>query len=189
MFIIIGWFTRQNVIGVPPPQPEEIIEMIWTSDGNYIYNKFINEIVSYTVSKDMFEAYMNTKTYGGIVTPSQEAFIILCYKNGYKTWKYDVDKEKRNRMYPNESANNERIDQKPKFEFTHRTPLRRNGGWTREGMTLFTEIDAKIRHRRQANKEYENDFKTWYTRNSSVCLKRKRELESHPLCRINIPDD
>ena len=56
-------------------------------------------------------------------------------------------------------------------------------------MTLFADIDAKIRQRRETNTDFENDFKAWYARNSSVGLKRKRELESHPLSKIKIPDD
>ena len=186
---LLGWFQKQNIIGISPPTPQEIIDTLWTEDNNLIYYKFINEIVSYALSKHVFEASMQYKMYGNIVTPSQEAFIILCYKNGYNVWKYEV--EEQNELVGNQENVNDiqNTKDKPGFEFTRKTPLRRNGGWTAQGMNLFAEIDQKIRSRRETHKDFPTCFKNWYKRNSSVGIKRKRELEAHPLSKIKIPHD
>jgi hypothetical protein len=98
--------------------------MIWTVHGKSRYSE--------KVANTMF---------GSLVSPSQEAFTMLLYKNGFKKWVWmhngSVSSE------ASEASNGATSDGSPGYIYTARTSdltSRKKGGWSRMDMLKYNEL-------------------------------------------------
>jgi hypothetical protein len=79
--------------------------------------------------------------FGSLVSPSQEAFTMLLYKNGFKKWVWmhngSVSSE------ASEASNGATSDGSPGYIYTARTSdltSRKKGGWSRMDMLKYNEL-------------------------------------------------
>ena len=96
----------------------------------------------------------STKLFEDLIPPSQEAFALLLYKNGYENLVWMHDHACMTSDGSDVTAKDEGGDDDegcPHYKYTKWSGdfTGRNGGWTREGMTLYNELYKKVRGDRQ----------------------------------------
>ena len=115
--------------------------------------------------------------FGSLVSPSQEAFTMLLYKNGYQKWVWmhngSVSSE------ASEASNGDTSDGTPGYIYTARTSdlTSRNGGWSRMGMLKYNGLYKKVKENQLAdNGAFDSeDMMHWLEKTRS---KRKRRHDN-----------
>ena len=116
-------------------------------------------------SKTRYNPNSTTKLLEDFISPSQEAFTLrregqmppggVLYKNGYEIWVWIHDHTCTTLHGSDVTAKEEGGDNKgcPHHKYTKRSGniTSRNGGWTREGMTLYNELYKTVRSNRQTD--------------------------------------
>ncbi len=89
--------------------------------------------------------------FGSLASPSQEAFIMLLYRNGYQKWVWIHDGYVSSEA--SEGSNGDTSDGSPGYIYTERTSemTSRNGGWSRLGMLKYNDLYRKVKEDRVAN--------------------------------------
>ena len=117
-----------------------------------------------------------------------EAFVLLCYKNGYKRWIYELENNREDREN-NGNNKTDTTDDRPPFEFTNVTKLTRNGGWSYKGMKFYEQTYNLVKKNREENPEYATQFYEWYKKRTGPRNQRKRDREMMKIQSMDIPDD
>ena len=83
--------------------------------------------------------------FGSLVSPSQEAFTMLLYKNGFQKWVWMHNGSVSSQA--SEASNGNTSDGSPGYIYTARTSdlTSRNGGWSRMGMLKYNELYKQIK--------------------------------------------
>jgi hypothetical protein len=161
-----------------PPKPEEFIDNSGLRSDVARYTEFADRMIRAVYGKTRYSPSSSITLFDDLISPSQEAFALLLYKNGYENWVWMhnhacLTSEGSDDTVGGEGGNEEDC---PKYKYTKRTGdfTSRNGGWTRDGMNLFNEPHNKVKTDRQANN---GAFSKVY-REHRACLsgkKRKRK--------------
>jgi hypothetical protein len=85
--------------------------------------------------------------FGSLVSPSQEAFTMLLYKDGFKKWVWMYNRSVSSGEASEASSNGDTSDGSPGYIYTARTSdlTGRNGGWSRLGMLKYNKLYKKLK--------------------------------------------
>ena len=130
-----------------PPTPDEIeLNGLRIKVGGY--TEFADRMIRAVYGKSRYGASSTSMLFDDLVSPSQEAFTLLLYRNGYDNWMWmhnhaslsSGGSEDSNGPYEGGGEGDE--DGCPKYKYTKRTGdfTSRNGGWSREGMKKYNEL-------------------------------------------------
>jgi hypothetical protein len=138
-----------------PPKPEELMDNTGLRSNVAQCTEFADRMIRAVYGKTRYNPGSSTTLFDELISPSQEAFALLLYKNGYDNWVW---------MHNNACLTSEGSDTTvggvgtedegcPRYKHTKRTGdfTSRNGGWTREGMNLYNEMCRKVKEDRQTN--------------------------------------
>jgi hypothetical protein len=117
------------------PDPPETGEFEAFMRGNKLqYTEFADRIIRAVHGKSRYSEKTANTLFGSLVSPSEEAFIMRLYKNGFQKWGW-----MHNGSVPSgasEASNGNTSDGSPGYIYTARTSdlTSINGRWTRLGM-------------------------------------------------------
>jgi hypothetical protein len=117
------------------PDPPEPWEFEASMRGNKLqYTEFADRIIQAVHGKSRYSEKTANILFGSLVSPSQEAFIMCLYKNGFQKWVWMHNGSVSSRA--SEASNGDTSDGSPGYIYTARTSdlTSRNGGWSRLGM-------------------------------------------------------
>jgi hypothetical protein len=103
--------------------------------------------------------------FGDLVSPSQEAFTLLLYRNGYQNWVWMHNESILLSEASEDSTGNfdgTLMEGSPGYLYTVRTIdlTSRNGGWSRSGMLKYNELYLKVKDEQVADKgKFDTDYK------------------------------
>ena len=132
--------------------------------------------------------------FDDLISPSQEAFSLLLYRNGFDNWMWRHNhaglssggSDDSNGTYEEEGGE----DGSPGYKYTKRSGdfTSRNGGWSREGMVKYNTLYQKVQEDRRRNA---GAFGQVYKiHREEVCgKKRKRRREGIVQSQLTISDD
>ena len=103
------------------------------------YTEFADRMIRAVHGKIKYGESAAKKKLDDLVSPSQEAFTLLLYRNGYESWLW-MHKELVSSSGASDATDGEGgLDGCPGYQYTSRTIdlTSRNGGWSREGMLKF----------------------------------------------------
>jgi hypothetical protein len=111
------------------------------------YTEFMDRMIGAVHGKSSYSEKAANTLFGSLVSPSQEAFTMLLYKNGFQKWVWmhngSVSSE------ASEASNGDASDGSPGYIiYTARTSdltTSRNRGWSRMGMLKYNELYKKVR--------------------------------------------
>ncbi len=132
-----------------PPEPGEI-EASMRGD-KLQYTEFTDRMIRAVHGKSRYSEKAANTLFGSLVSPSQEAFTMLLYRNGYQKWVWmhngSVSSE------ASEGSNGDTSDGSPGYIYTERTSemTSRNGGWSRLGMLKYNDLYKKVKENRVAD--------------------------------------
>jgi hypothetical protein len=112
--------------------------------GRYI--EFADRMIRAVHGKSIYSSKAATTDFEDLVMPSQEAFTLLLYRNGYKNW---VSVHDTSAM--TSSSQESEADQRPAYQYTtrkHADLTSRNGGWSREGNDKYVELYDRVKQDR-----------------------------------------
>jgi hypothetical protein len=143
------------------------------------YTEFADRMIRAVYGKTRYNPSSSTTLFEDLISPSQEAFTLLLYKNGYENWVWMHNHACLTSDGSDTTIGGEGEESNagcPKYEYTKRNGdfTSRNGGWTREGMTLYNKLYQQVKEDRQADN---GTFGKVY-REHRACLcgkKRKRK--------------
>ena len=172
----IEWIAKTSKDCVAdPPTPDELMgdDGMRKNIGNY--TEFADRMVRAVYGKSRYSPGSSTTLFEDLVSPSQEAFALLLYKNGYENWVWMHNHASMTSDGSDDTGETGDEEACPHYKYTKRTGdfTSRNGGWTREGMELFNDLYKKVKEDRQSDN---GAFGIVY-REHRVCLcgkKRKR---------------
>ena len=116
------------------------------------YTKFADRMIRAVYGKTRYNPNSSTKLFEDLIPPSQEAFALLLYKNGYENWVWMHDHacmtlDGSDVTAEDEDEGGDDDEGCPHYKYIKMSGgfTSRNGGWTREGMTLYNELYLKVR--------------------------------------------
>ena len=178
-----------------PPKPEDLLASGGLRCDVATHTDFADRIIRAVYGKTRCSPSSGTTLFEDLISPSQEAFALLLYKNGYENWVWMhnhacLTSDGSESAVGGENAEDEHC---PKYKFTKRSGdfTSRNGGWTREGKTLFNELCKRVKEDRQTDR---GAFAKVH-RAHRACLhgkKRKRRMvdgAQHHITTSNDPED
>ena len=134
-----------------PPKPEELMKDDGLRGDAARYTEFADRMVRAVYGKTRYNPSTSTRLFEELIPPSQEAFALLLYKNGYENWVWMHDHACMTSDGSDITAEDDDDEGCPHYKYTKRSGdfTSRNGGWTREGMTLYNELYLKVRADRE----------------------------------------
>jgi len=159
------------------------------------YTDFADRMIRAVYGKSRYSSSSAMALFDDFISPSQEAFALLLYKNGYDNWVW---------MHSHASLTSDGSDDSngtygggegeqgcPPYKYTKRTGdfTSRNGGWSKEGMRLYNDLYKKVQDNRQTNNGV---FGKAYLEHRSQISGRKRKRRSNdgdPSQQMTICDD
>jgi hypothetical protein len=157
-----------------PPEPGEI-EASMRGD-KLRYTEFTDRIIRAVHGKSRYSEKAANTLFGSLVSPSQDAFTMLLYKNRFQTWVWmhngAVSSE------ASEASNGDASDGSPGYIYTARTSdlTSINGGWSRMGMLKYNELYKKLKEDRVAdNGAFDREYLAHYVEKSKNKRKRRRD--------------
>ena len=83
--IPIEWIAKTNKDRKPdPPKPEELMEDTGLRSAVDQYTEFADRMIRAVYGKTRYSPGSSTTLFDDLISPSQEAFALLLYKNGYE---------------------------------------------------------------------------------------------------------
>jgi hypothetical protein len=145
---VIDWITKTTKERKPdPPKPEDFLAVDGLRGNATRYTEFADRMIRAVNGKSRYDPSSSTTLLDDLVPPSQEAFALLLYKNGYENWLW-----MHNHACMTSDGSDVTVGENdevgcPSYKYTRRRGdlTSRNGGWTREGMDLFNELYRKVR--------------------------------------------
>ena len=130
------------------------------------YTNFADRMIRAVHGKIRYTESVVNIRLDDLVSPSQEAFTLLLYRNGYQKWIWLHDKAF------SSSGVSDTTDGEggtPGYQYTtqRRDLTSRNGGWSRAGMLKFNEMYKMVQENRDRDK---GGFSTEYMEH---CLEKK----------------
>jgi hypothetical protein len=133
-----------------------------------------------------------------LISPSQEAFTLLLYRNGYNNWVWrhnhaSVSSEgsyDSNVTFKGDGEEDE--DGCPKYSYTKRTAgdfTSRNGGWSRDGMKKYNTLYKKVQDDRIANAGAFSEVYRAHRAHISRQKRKRRRDDGDQSQRLTISDD
>jgi hypothetical protein len=127
--------------------------------------------------------------FGSLVSPSQEAFTMLLYRNGYQkwVWMHNVSVS----SGASEGSHGDTSDGFPEYVYTARSSdlTSRNGGWSRTGMLKYNDLYKQVKKDRlEDNGAYDREYIAHYMEKSKNKRKRRRDNEGQ-LQSLTVSDD
>jgi hypothetical protein len=128
------------------PDPPERGEIEASMRGDKLqYTEFTDRMIRAVHGKRRYSEKAANTLFGFLVLPSQEAFTMLLYKNGFQKWVWmhngSVSSE------ASEASSGDTSDGSPGYIYTARTSdlTSRNGEWSRMGMLKYDELYKKVK--------------------------------------------
>jgi hypothetical protein len=154
MVLMIEWIKATTKNTKPdPPKPDEIEEGNLRSKVGR-YTEFADRMIRAVHGKSRYGTSSTTILLDDLVSPSQEAFTLLLYRNGYDNWvwRHNHASVSSEGSYDSnvtcEGDGEEDEDGCPKYEYTKNTTgnfTSRNGGWSRDGMKKYNTLYKKVK--------------------------------------------
>ena len=96
--------------------------------------------------------------FGQVVTPSDEAFAMLIYVNGYENWKEAIDMDNMNEDLLKDYG--ERKHPRKKFIESKKVPYC-DHGWNEEGMDYYNKTLAQMKKRKWSGPHWDSFMAVW----------------------------
>jgi hypothetical protein len=122
--------------------------------------------------KSIYSEKAATTEFEELVSPSQEAFTMLLYRNGYKNWLWV-----HNICAMTFSSEESESDERPPYQYTMRSRdlTSRNGGWPQEGNDKYVELYDRVKQDRIAvNGAFKKKYMTHWMEKKQSARKHKR---------------
>jgi hypothetical protein len=176
----IEWIAKTNKDRkVDPPKPEELIGDTGLRSDVAQYTEFSDRMKRAVYGKTRYSPSSSTTFFDDLISPSQEAFALLLYKNGYENWVWMHNHACLTSDGSDATVGGEGEDEEgcPRYKYTKRAGdfTSRNGGWTRDGMNLYNELYKKVKEDRQTD---DGAFGKVY-REHRACLGGKKRKRSN----------
>jgi hypothetical protein len=145
---VIDWITKTTKERKPdPPKPEDFLAVDGLRGNATRYTEFADRMIRAVNGKSRYDPSSSTTLLDDLVPPSQEAFALLLYKNGYENWLWMHNHACMTSDGSDVTVGGEDEVGCPSYMYTRRRGdmTSRNGGWTRDGMDLFNELYRKVR--------------------------------------------
>jgi len=179
--------NRSNVTEqiIEPPKPDELEKEMRKDTNKYI--QFVVRMLPPVYGKEMWNGIVVKTNLSEFVTPSQEAFALLLYKNGYEAWSWMTSDSSSSDGSGNGST------ERPIFKYTARSKehvMARNSGWTTEGLDMFNVLYELVKKDREANgRVFDEALLEYYKEKSSKKRKPVTQDEAGSRGRVKISDD
>ena len=169
-----------------PPVPDEIESSLRSNQMHYFV--FVDKMIRAVHGKSRFGEKANKTLLGEFVSPSQEAFTMLLYRNGYDNWVYMKNDDNVFSSDASAAGNGDLDGGCPQYKYTARAIelTNRNGGWSSEGMRKFSQLYTRVKEDRLANQtSFDRTYKVHWDEISHIKRKRKchegGQLQSQPV--------
>jgi hypothetical protein len=167
-----------------PPTPAEISTCLRTSKTQF--TKFADKMVRAVHGKIRYGESAGKQLFDDLVSPSQEAFTLLLYENGYQTWVWMHDEAVSSSGASDGEGGS---DGCPEYLYTKRTRelTSRNGGWSRAGMVKFNEIYKLVRENRILdNGNFSMEYREhWLQKTNRKRKRRRSEKDGYKILKIS----
>jgi hypothetical protein len=171
------WILTTNQNGrADPPDPDEV-EASMRNDHDK-YTEFADRMIRAVHGKSIYSSKAADTDFEVLVTPSQEAFTLLLYRNGYKNWVWV-----HNTSAMMSSSQESEADQRPPYLYTtrNRDLTSRNGGWSRDGNDKYVQLYDKVKEDRLANNgAFKREYMQHWIEKKRSARKRRRNDTSQP---------
>jgi hypothetical protein len=163
------------------------------------YTEFADRMIRAVHGKSRYGNSSTAILLDDLISPSQEAFTLLLYRNGYNNW---VWRSNHASVSSEESYNSnvtfegdggeEDEDGCPKYSYTKRTAgdfTSRNGGWSRDGMKKYNTLYKKVQDDRIANAGAFSEVYRAHRAHISRQKRKRRRDDGDQSQRLTISDD
>ena len=190
------WITTTTKRTEPdPPKPDEIEENgLRSKVGSY--TEFADRMIRAVHGKSRYGTSSTATLLDDLISPSQEAFTLLLYRNGYNNWVW---------MHNHASLSSEGSDDSnvtfkgednedgcPTYKYTKRTAgafTSRNGGWSRDGMKKYNTLYKKVRDDRATDKGAFSEVYKVHREQLSGKKRKRRKNDGDQSQRLTISND
>jgi hypothetical protein len=142
------WITATAKSRKPdPPKPEDLLKEGGLRSDVAQYTEFADRMIRAVYGKNRYSHNSSITLFDELVSPSLEAFALLLYKNGYDNWIW-----MHNNACMTSDMSEDTEEECPNYKYTTRTGgvfTSRNGGWSRDGMTLYNDLYKLMKKNRQ----------------------------------------
>jgi hypothetical protein len=172
---LTDWISATTKVNSPDPlEPGEIEASM---QGNKLqYTEFRDRMIRAIHGKSRQSEKVAKTLFGSLVSPSQESFTMLLYKNGFQKWAWmhngSVSSE------ASEASNGNTSDGSPGYIYTARTSdfTRRNEGWSRLGRLKYKRLCKKVKEDRVAdNGAFDSEYMMHWVEKTRSKRKRRRD--------------
>jgi hypothetical protein len=157
---MVEWIATTTKRTEPdPPKPDEIQENgLRSKVGGY--TKFADRMICAVHGKSSYGTSSTTTLLDDLISPSQEAFSLLLYRNGYNNWVWIHNhaslssQGSKDSNITVEGEGEEDGDSCIKYKYTKRTAgdfTSRNGVWSRDGMKKYNNLYKKVQDDRKTD--------------------------------------
>ena len=140
------------------------------------YTEFADRMIRAVYGKTRYNPSSSTVVFDDLISPSQEAFTLLLYRNGYENWVWMHNHAALTSESSDTTVGGEGGEEHgcPQYKYTKRTGdfTSRNGGWTRDGMTLYNELYRKVKEDRRSD---DGSFGKLYREHRAYLCGKKRK--------------
>jgi hypothetical protein len=172
---LMDWIIETTKGNKPdPPAPGEIEASM--RKNRLHYAEFTDRMIRAVHGKSQYGEKAVHMLFGSLVSPSQEAFTMLLYRNGYQKWVWmhngSVSSE------ASEGSNGDTSDGFPGYVYTARSSdlTSRNGGWSRPGMLKYNDLYKQVKKDRlEDNGAYDREYIAHCVEKSKNKRKRRRD--------------
>ena len=146
------------------------------------YTEFADRMIRAVQGKARYGDKAANTLFSALVSPSQEAFTMLLYINGYENWVWMKNSSG--------TSDDTETDGCPGYLYTARSSelTSRNGGWSKSGMQKFNQLYKKVREEREKD---DSNFEKEYMEHWNGMRKgrRKRKWDNTQVQSMMISDD
>jgi hypothetical protein len=195
---MVEWIATTSKGTEPdPPTPDNIEENGLRSDVGG-YTEFADRMIRAVHGKSRYGNSSTAILLDDLISPSQEAFTLLLYRNGYKNWVWmhnhaslsSEGSEDSNVTFEGDDEDEE--DGCPKYSYTKRTAMdftSRNGGWSRDGMKKYNTLYKKVQEDRIADAGAFSELYMAHRADLSGKKRKRRKNDGDESQRLTISDD
>ena len=161
------------------------------------YTEFADRMIRAVHGKIRYAESATRVLFNDIVSPSQEAFTLLLYRNGYDHWLWKhgeiLSSSGTSDVTDGETGNSS--DAGPGYQYTTgrfagEVVTTRNGGWSRTGMLKFNELYTLVKKSREEDRgAFCKEYKEHWLDKSKRRRKRKRDDNTGGPRVLKISDD
>jgi hypothetical protein len=185
---LTDWISATTKENSPdPPEPGEIEASV--RGDKLQYTEFKDRMIRAVHGKSRYSEKAANTLFGSLVSPSQEAFTMLLYKNGFQKWAWMHNRSVSSEA--SEASNGDTSDGSPGYIYTARTSdlTSRNGGWSRMGMLKYDELYEKVKDDRVVdNGAFDSEYMMHWVEKTRSKRKRRRDNGSQ-LQSLTVSDD